>query len=32
MRWQQKRAVDTVEEVRELGKAALQQMAILGCI
>ncbi|KAF7637018.1 LIM zinc-binding domain-containing protein [Meloidogyne graminicola] len=29
MRWQQKRAVDTVEEVRELGKAALQQMAIL---
>uniref|UniRef100_A0A914LEG8 LIM zinc-binding domain-containing protein n=1 Tax=Meloidogyne incognita TaxID=6306 RepID=A0A914LEG8_MELIC len=28
-RWQQQRAVDTVEEVRQLGQAALEQMAIL---
>uniref|UniRef100_A0A915LK40 LIM zinc-binding domain-containing protein n=1 Tax=Meloidogyne javanica TaxID=6303 RepID=A0A915LK40_MELJA len=30
MRWQQQRAVDTVEEVSQLGQAALEQMAILG--
>ncbi|CAK5104478.1 unnamed protein product [Meloidogyne enterolobii] len=29
MRWQQQRAVDTVEEVSQLGQAALEQMAIL---
>uniref|UniRef100_A0A1I8BPX9 LIM zinc-binding domain-containing protein n=1 Tax=Meloidogyne hapla TaxID=6305 RepID=A0A1I8BPX9_MELHA len=29
MRWQQQRAVDTVEEVSQLGRAALEQMAIL---